>query len=152
MNLRVAAAALAATTFLACGDMSRGDVSQSELEQSVRQVDRELTDAIEGNDTRVMARLLADDLILTASGGAIVSKARWIEIVETGERTYKSYDTDEIEVRVFGDAAVVTGRADVTEVAEGREYPGLYRFTRVYARHREGWLAVAIQITSLPDS
>ncbi len=116
-------------------------------EREVARVDQELTRAIARNDTQAMGRILSDDLILTASGGAVVGKARWIEIVESGTRRYKTYDTSDIRVQAYGGAAVVTGHASVTELAGGGEHPGQYRFTRVYVRRQGRWRVVAIQLT-----
>ena len=118
--------------------------------RTLARADREFTLAISRNDTAALKRILSDDLTLTASGGLVIGKARWIEIVETGARRYKSYETDDLVVRAYGDAGVVTGRADVTELAGGQEFPGRYRFTRVYVRRGGRWRVVAIQLTALP--
>src|ERR1700694_141497 len=50
-------------------------------------------------------------------------------------------------VRVYGDAAVVTARADVKGHQLGEDFSGPYRYTRVWVRRTGHWLAVSYQAT-----
>jgi ketosteroid isomerase-like protein len=60
----------------------------------------------------------------------------------------QAFEVDEIAVRWFGDAAVVTGR---TKVVTGGATPGQVslRFTDVFIRKGGRWQAVASQATRL---
>jgi ketosteroid isomerase-like protein len=52
-------------------------------------------------------------------------------------------------VRVFGDAAVVTGRITIKGTYKGQSIDGSYRYTDVFARKGGQWLCVASQSTML---
>jgi ketosteroid isomerase-like protein len=63
-----------------------------------------------------------------------------------------SYASEGLEVRVYGEAAVVTGLSPVKGRARGRAqaFSGRYRFTDVWVKHQDRWEAVATQSTSVP--
>ena len=51
--------------------------------------------------------------------------------------------TPDIRVRVYGDAAVVTGRLQRTRVLNEKEVSDDWRFTKTYVRQAEKWRVVA---------
>jgi ketosteroid isomerase-like protein len=50
-------------------------------------------------------------------------------------------------VRVYGDTAVVTARADVKGHQLGEDFSGPYRYTRVWVRRNGQWQTVSYQAT-----
>jgi hypothetical protein len=55
----------------------------------------------------------------------------------------------DLNVRVYGDAAVVTGRSIQTGKENGKDYSGDYWFTRMYVKRDGQWKTVALQTTRI---
>jgi ketosteroid isomerase-like protein len=89
------------------------------------------------NDLPATDRLLADNWININADGSVTTKAKLIELLKAGSFKILSIENDEVMVRVFGDAAVVTGRSTTKRAGEGSEIlTRQVRFTRVYARNK----------------
>jgi ketosteroid isomerase-like protein len=52
-----------------------------------------------------------------------------------------------MNVRVYGETALVTGRSTQRGREDGKDYCGDYRFTRVYVKAAGRWQTVALQTT-----
>lgn len=52
-------------------------------------------------------------------------------------------------MRAYGQAAVITGRSTIKAMVKGQEVSGEYRFTDVWVKLDDRWLAVASQVTRI---
>ena len=98
-------------------------------------------------DANALDEILADDLIYTHSTARIDTKASFIEAITSGRSNYRSVERKDVNVRQFGDSAVVTGHAKF-HVGDNKFEA---RFIDVYARRNGSWQMVAWQSTKLPD-
>ncbi len=106
-------------------------------------LEREWNEAHLGGNAEVLDRLWADELIVTVPEMAPMDRAQSLQIWRSGKFKFKRYETSEIRVRVFGDAAVVTGRLLRSRTMQGRDIQDNWRFTKVYVRRDSKWLVVA---------
>ena len=58
-----------------------------------------------------------------------------------------AHEFDEISLRIFGDAAIVTGRLTGERQDSGGTFHLQQRYTRVYVKRGNRWQAVATQVT-----
>jgi len=65
--------------------------------------------------------------------------------VKDGTLKYERLDKSEMKVRVYGETAVVTGRAQSKIKVKGQEVGGIDRFTEVFARQGGKWRCVSTQ-------
>ena len=65
----------------------------------------------------------------------------------SGQLRYEAMNVTDMVVRVYGDTAVVTARADVKGQQLGEDFSGPYRYTRVWVRRNGHWQAVSYQAT-----
>lgn len=101
-------------------------------------------------DAALVERLLAEDLTYVHSTGVVDTKASFLQSLASGKLRYLALTPSEVAVRLLGTAAaVVTGRADVKVVANGKEISFPARFTSVYAKHHGRWLLAAWQSTAV---
>jgi uncharacterized protein (TIGR02246 family) len=120
-------------------------------EAEVRAADARRMDAMVKADVQALATLLAPDITYTHSTGEVQSREVFLETISSGRLDYVSMVPSDIQVRVLGDrAAVITGRADVKLIAQGKENAVALRFTSVWSRSAEGWQMVVWQSTRLP--
>ena len=78
-------------------------------------------DAIKG-DTVALSRLLTDDLRYVHSNGAIDTKQTLVSAIASGALVYKSIDSEDVEVRIIGSAAVLTSTTRLRIKSRGDEH------------------------------
>ncbi len=118
-------------------------------QEEIRQLETRRLRAMVEVDTAALDKILADDLTYTHSSGQVDTKAQFIASLKSGQLRYESVTTDEVKVRVDGDAAVVTGRGMMKVKAGDRELNMPIRFTDVYVKRRGRWQMVAWQSTRI---
>lgn len=101
-------------------------------------------------DYKALATLLADDLVYTHSSAAVDSKASYLESLTSGRVTYKTIVPRDLQVRVYGDTAIINGVAAMTVDANGEALVNTLRFTDVWAKRNGTWQMVAWQSTRMP--
>ena len=119
-----------------------------DTEQVITQLESEGREATLKNNIAANERLLADNWLNINPDGSITTKARLLELLKDGSFKILSIDNDEIIVRVYGDAAVVTGRSTTKRAGQGSEVVARQvRFTRVYAKSKGQWQVVSAHNT-----
>ena len=119
-----------------------------DTEQVITQLESEGREATLKNDIAANERLLADNWLNINPDGSITTKVRLLELLKDGSFKILSIDNDEIIVRVYGDAAVVTGRSTTKRAGQGSEVVARQvRFTRVYAKSKGQWQVVSAHNT-----
>ncbi len=117
-------------------------------EQMVLRLENGGREATLKNDLPANDRLLADNWINVNADGSVTTKAKLMELLKAGSFTILSIENDEVMVRVFGEAAVVTGRSTTKRAGESGEIlTRQVRFTRVYARNHGRWRVVSAHNT-----
>ena len=119
-------------------------------QESMRQIldlERQSKDAAVHRDADFSQRTLADDYVAITPLGQVITKADTVAARKSGQLRYESIEISDMVVRVYGNTAVVTARADVKGRDLGEEFNGPYRFTRIWVRRNGQWLAVSYQAT-----
>ena len=120
---------------------------KGKLEQTLRILTEELIQAYPKHDPSVLDRILADDLTVINPDGSIGDKSGETGGVRSGKLKLESVTNEDVKVRVFGETAVVTGRATIKGVVEGREIRDQNRYTCVFVKRRGRWQVINLQIT-----
>ncbi|MDQ3685461.1 MAG: nuclear transport factor 2 family protein [Acidobacteriota bacterium] len=124
-------------------------VSSGAAEQAVGQLHNESFQAILRADTTVLDRVWADDYSLTNPGGNVMAKAAFIGALKSGGLKFETLDLSDTNVRVYGDTAVVTGRATVKAKGDNQDIAEQVRYISVYVKRQGQWQAVAMQTTRI---
>lgn len=101
--------------------------------------------AHEHGDSNALDAMWADDLEVTVPRMPVMTKAEALGFARSGRMKFLRYATSDVRVRVYGDAAVVSGRLQRTRVLNGQEVSDDWRFTKMYVRESHKWLVVAFQ-------
>jgi len=96
-------------------------------------------------DTVALSNLWAEDLVVTVPEMRVMSKADLLRFWRSGRSVISRYETSDIRIRVYGEAAVVTGRLRRERNFNGRTLGDDWRFTKVYVRRGGRWQVVAYQ-------
>lgn len=125
--------------------------SSAQAEQEVRELELRRFKALTDQDTAALDQVLSDDLTYTHSSAHVDTKATYIASIRSGELKYVSIVPDELKVRVYGNAAVITGRAEFKSESHGQAATMELRFTDTYVRQNGGWQMVAWESTRSPS-
>ncbi len=109
----------------------------------ILQLEKVWNEAYLRGDADAIDRLCADDLIVTMTDMQILDKAKSLAIMRSGRVKFKRYETSELRIRVYANAAVVTGRLQRIREAQGADTRDDWRFTKVYIRRNRKWQVVA---------
>jgi ketosteroid isomerase-like protein len=88
-------------------------------------------------------RVLSEDWTVTDPSGRILTKADVLREAFSGERKIDKGKVDQINVRDFGEWAIVTGRTQMSGRYQGRKMDVVLRFTDIFARTDREWKCVA---------
>ena len=108
-------------------------------------------EAHERGDADALDALWADDLEVAVPRMALMTKADALSFARSGQMKFLSYKTSEIHVRVYDNAAVVTGRLHRRRTMNGREISDDWRFTKVYVRESNKWRVVSFHASEAPN-
>lgn len=122
------------------------DDSSTLAEQSLRQIETEISSAYLKGDMAILDRIWADEYTLTPPNGMVISKAAYLAMLKSGAVKYDYFKPEKIEVRVYDNAAVVTGVVTVRGSVPGHTINGQDRFLTVYVKRQGRWQAVATQV------
>jgi len=101
-------------------------------------------------DADVLDALWAPELVVTVPAMAPMTKAESLSFARSGVMRFQRYETSGVVVRVYGDAAVVTGRLERSRDLRGTVVADDWRFTKVYVRREGAWKVVAFHASPSP--
>ena len=121
--------------------------AEQEIIREIVDMERQAKEASLRRDVDFVQRTLADDYVAITPLGQVTTKRDTISARKSGQLRYQALDVSDMVVRVYGDTAVVTARADVKGHQLGEDFSGPYRYTRVWVRHNGHWQTVSYQAT-----
>ena len=119
------------------------------IDQVIRQVDYERIQAQIGADAAALDRIYANDFIGIGPSGTVRTKAQVIADFTSGDLKFQAITTDDVQVRVYGNTAVETGRSTMIGQDKGKAVPHDNRFTRVWIKQQGRWQLVSNHYSSL---
>ena len=123
----------------------------SDEEDELRAIEQERIAAFVAKDMETLRRLHADDFEMINPGGQAVSKPEYLNGLGAGFLEYRLWEPEsEIEVRVYGEGAVLRYRSHVEMAVQGEAQPRQsFWQTDVYEKRNGRWQAVWSQATRI---
>jgi len=119
-------------------------------EREIRRVEAELCKAFEDGDAPTLRKDLDATFTLTNSRGEVSDFAQNLDEVAKREPRYEVFRNHDQNVRVYGDAAIVTGITSVKGRSKGEPFAADFQFTDTYVRRQDRWLLAASHASRLP--
>ena len=116
---------------------------RSTVEQVIRQLDHERIQAQISSDRAALDRIYANDFIGIGPSGTVRTKPQVLSDFTSGSLKFQSITTDDVQVRVYGNTAVETGRSTMNGQDNKKAVPVDNRFTRVWVKQHGRWQLVA---------
>lgn len=110
-------------------------------------MERQAKEASLRRDPEFSQRTLTDDYVAITPLGQVTTKQDSVSARKSGQLRYDNINVTDMVVRVYGDTAIVTARADVRGHQMGEDFSGPYRYTRVWVRKNGHWQTVSYQAT-----
>ena len=123
---------------LLVGLLFAGAVRAQTVDDVVR-LNREVSVATWTGDTVWFEQNLADDYVLITPDGETRSKRDVIRGLVRPGLKMEPYESTEVHVRVYGDAAIVTGRMQQTYNIGRSRYKNDLRYTSIYVKRKGRW-------------
>jgi ketosteroid isomerase-like protein len=121
----------------------------SAVAEAIGKLNRQWMEAYTKRDTAFLNRYLSDDYVGTFPDGTVHDKKSEIEAVTSGAVAIAQMQPGEMTVRVYDNAAVITGQSSVKARVEGQDMSAELRFTDVWVKRGNQWQAVASQVTRI---
>jgi ketosteroid isomerase-like protein len=119
------------------------------VQQSLITTEREIADAINNKDVSILERLLTDDFRLVRSTGDVRDKFALLNEIHQGRAASVS-QPENLQARVTGDSAVVTGERQVSAASRTRANATTrVRFTDLFVRRAGEWFLTSSQETGI---
>lgn len=119
------------------------------VEQSLMQMERDWNNALLAKDYKTLGRIMADDWIAIDYRGLTVTKAESIAELKSGESSNQSVELGEMNVRVFGNTAIVMGSDTEKSEYHGKDSSGRYAWMDVFVKRSGRWQVVATETTKI---
>ena len=122
---------------------SERDSHRTSVEETIRKLDNERIQAQIHADATALDRIYATDFIGVGPSGTVRTKPQVILDFTSGNLKFQSITTDDVQVRVYGNTAVETGRSTMIGQDKNKVVPRDNRFTRVWVKLHGNWQLVA---------
>lgn len=125
-----------------------GGQSDAAVVRELEKMEHQLAETYKAGDCAAWGAMLAPEWSVTHITAEVLTKAQALEMCAAAKGQIAQAAIADISVRMFGDAAVVTGRT--TFATSGAKPVAMtLRFTDVFVRRSGRWLVVASHATRL---
>lgn len=118
------------------------------VQEAISKLDNERIQAQIHADATALDRIYADDFIGVGPSGTVRTKPQVLSDFTSGDLKFQSITTDDVQVRVYENTAVETGRSIMIGQDKGQTVPRDTRFTRVWVKQQGRWQLVANHYSS----
>lgn len=121
-------------------------------EAEVRKVLADFAATMSRNDVPGLDTVFADEFKFVSHDGEIFTKAQLLELLTSGTEKFESLVLEDINIRAYGDTAVVTASSTQKATLEGKDHSGTCTASIVLVRMRDGWQMVLAQLSEIRSS
>jgi ketosteroid isomerase-like protein len=111
---------------------------------------KELTRLSDAWDKAAIADNMSEDFRQIDSGGGVAGKSQFVSELTADDLTIDPYTVEELDVRVYGDVALLSGRTRMAGREGGKQFTTHYRYIDVYRRIDGKWRVCSVQTTRMP--
>lgn len=117
--------------------------------QEVFRAERAWVEAHRRLDIAALDRLMADEYKHIRPDGSVAGKAEDLASYQTGDRYWDHADSDNYDIQIHGNTAILIGRWRARGVNDGERFDYAARFVSVYVKRDGRWQMVVAQSTPL---
>jgi ketosteroid isomerase-like protein len=122
-----------------------------QLEETIRRQADVWDLAIVNKDRRAISDNMADSFMLIDSDGTVADKDQFIEGIVSEDLAISPYEVGDFKIRIYGNAAIVTGTTDMHGTYKGKPFTSNYRYSDTYVNENGTWKVVHVQTTRIKE-
>ena len=107
--------------------------------------------AIVRKDRAAIEANMADDFRQIDRAGNVETKKSFVDGLMSPDLQIDPYTVEELDVRLYGDTALLSGRTRMTGRYQGKPFASHYRYIDIYVRQGDAWKIVSVQISPIPE-
>ena len=115
------------------------------VEQQLKQMEDDWQKALKNKEAAPLRRIIAEDWVATDEKGKVLNREPYISQTTSNPDVIESAENFDMQVRVYGNTAVVTGGTREKGTRNGTAYTDTYRWTDVFGKRGGRWQAVVSQ-------
>lgn len=135
---------------IARGQDNTIQTAEQTAKEEMLKTDEQFNKALLAKDGPALEQILSDKLSWVARGDRL-SKKQVIADIETQNLHFKSLTHDDLDVKMFGDLAVVTGHSSSVLEYKGQLFTTPRLFTTVYMKLDGRWQMIAHQVSNVGE-
>jgi len=101
------------------------------------------------NDAETIGRFMAEEWTIIGSDGSRSDKATFLELIRSGVLSHDVMQSEDITIRMYGHAAVVTARGVSGGTYQGRVFREVERQSNMFIRQGAQWRCVLTHLSRL---
>jgi ketosteroid isomerase-like protein len=105
--------------------------------------------AMVANDADEIGQYMSDDWTIIGADGSVGDKTTFVELVRSGALTHDVMESHDMNVRVYGDTAVVIARGVSGGNYQGQKFYLVERVSCVFVRQEGRWRCVSTHLSQL---
>jgi hypothetical protein len=113
--------------------------AQTAEEKAVSELSRKKFNWLIRKEADSLSRALDERVQYVHSNGWVQSKKEVLDDMKSGKLVYQAVTVKESTVRIYGQAAIVTGLGSFEGINSGTAFKLEMRYTEVYVKTPEGW-------------
>jgi ketosteroid isomerase-like protein len=126
--------------------MELQDFSRDERVAVTHEWDRAMVE----NDAEAIGQYMADDWVIVGSDGRVGDRATFLGLVRSGALSHDVMESHDLDIRLYGDTAVVLARGISGGKYQGRPFREIERVSCVFVRTGGRWRCVLTHLSRLP--
>lgn len=107
--------------------------------------------AIIRKDMPAVAANMTSDYRHIRDNGAVSDGAGFLAFIGSPKLVIHPYKVDDLDVRLYGDVALLSGTTRMTGSYDGAPFKSHYRYIDVYIKRDGQWRVASVQTTAIPD-
>jgi ketosteroid isomerase-like protein len=143
------AAPLLAAAAPATPALAQASATASVDTTALEALNRDWLTAYKTRDVAALDRVLADDFQGIYPGGSVLTKADVLKLAANPERAVSSIAWENLQIKVFGDVALVTAQVRMAGTNAGKPFTGANDYADVYVKRSGTWRAISAHVVRL---
>jgi ketosteroid isomerase-like protein len=132
---------------LLCGVPAQAASAETER-AAVEAVKRAFSRAVSANDLAAIGQHLAPDWRVIEVGGQTISREDYLGVISEGLLKYESLEGRDLDIRIYGDTAVITGHALAKGTFDGTPFSSDEISSEILVRKEGTWQFVLTHLTT----
>jgi ketosteroid isomerase-like protein len=124
-------------------------LTDSATEQALKKFVEGWAEAELHGNTAYLSQILGVDYMGIGPRGFMLTREDWLQRYDSGDLKNEAFKFEETRIRLYGDAAVITGKQTQTTSYKGQSMPGEFRVTLVVVKQAGDWRLVNLQLSPI---